>query len=125
MDINHDCGSKLEKSDELETFERVKRHVPCQSRVAYKRLLSSSFRQNEKKHYEVTNHCRSLFVPGLDCSDTEERFRVTADLVVTIHQYNQYNSVERHIDRDGGIVVWAEISLGGHTDNGGMWHNGM
>ncbi|GFV43119.1 transposable element Tcb2 transposase [Trichonephila clavipes] len=29
---------------------------------------------------------------------------------------NQSNTVERHSYRGGGILVWAGISLGGHTD---------
>ncbi|GFX72794.1 transposable element Tcb2 transposase [Trichonephila clavipes] len=31
-------------------------------------------------------------------------------------RYHQSNTVERHIYRGGGILVWAGISLGGHTD---------
>lgn len=31
-------------------------------------------------------------------------------------RYNQSNIVERHSYRGGGIMVWAGISLGGHTD---------
>ncbi|GFW22191.1 transposable element Tc3 transposase [Trichonephila clavipes] len=31
-------------------------------------------------------------------------------------RYHQSNTFERHSYRGGGILVWAEISLGGHTD---------
>ncbi|GBO29396.1 Transposable element Tcb2 transposase [Araneus ventricosus] len=31
-------------------------------------------------------------------------------------RYHQSNSLERHSYRGGGIMVWAGISLGGHTD---------
>ncbi|GFT89222.1 transposable element Tc3 transposase [Trichonephila clavipes] len=31
-------------------------------------------------------------------------------------RYHQSNTVERHSYRGGGILVWAGISLGGHTD---------
>ncbi|XP_054713698.1 zinc finger protein 836-like [Uloborus diversus] len=31
-------------------------------------------------------------------------------------RYHQSNTVERHSYRDGGIMIWAGISLGGHTD---------
>ncbi|GFT40640.1 transposable element Tcb2 transposase [Trichonephila clavipes] len=31
-------------------------------------------------------------------------------------RYHQSNTVERHICRGGGIMVWTGISLGGHTD---------
>ncbi|GFT57554.1 transposable element Tcb2 transposase [Trichonephila clavipes] len=30
-------------------------------------------------------------------------------------RYNQSNNVERHNYRGGGIMVWAEISFGGHN----------
>ncbi|GFT14432.1 transposable element Tcb2 transposase [Trichonephila clavipes] len=30
--------------------------------------------------------------------------------------YHQSNTVERHSYRGGGIMIWAGISLGGHTD---------
>ncbi|GBM46836.1 hypothetical protein AVEN_112185-1 [Araneus ventricosus] len=31
-------------------------------------------------------------------------------------RYHQSNTLERHDYRGGGIMVWAGISLGGHTD---------
>ncbi|GFW98892.1 transposable element Tcb2 transposase [Trichonephila clavipes] len=31
-------------------------------------------------------------------------------------RYHQSNRVERHSYRGGGIMVWAGISVGGHTD---------
>ncbi|GFV44668.1 uncharacterized protein TNCV_212221 [Trichonephila clavipes] len=38
-------------------------------------------------------------------------------------RYHQSNTVERHSYRGGGILVWAGISLGGHTDLH-MFHGG-
>ncbi|GFU01026.1 uncharacterized protein TNCV_1816461 [Trichonephila clavipes] len=38
-------------------------------------------------------------------------------------RYHQSNTVERHSYRGGGILVWALISLGGHTDLH-MFHGG-
>ncbi|GFU45360.1 transposable element Tcb2 transposase [Trichonephila clavipes] len=38
-------------------------------------------------------------------------------------RYHQSNTVERHIYRGGGILVWAGISLGGHT-NLHVFHGG-
>ncbi|GFV50363.1 uncharacterized protein TNCV_2649301 [Trichonephila clavipes] len=31
-------------------------------------------------------------------------------------RYHQYNTVEKHSYRSGGIKVWTEVSLGGYTD---------
>ncbi|GBL74568.1 hypothetical protein AVEN_235482-1 [Araneus ventricosus] len=44
---------------------------------------------------------------------TGERFRASADQRT---RYHQSNTLERHSYRGGGIMVWAGISLGGHTD---------
>ncbi|GFY28694.1 hypothetical protein TNCV_3440611 [Trichonephila clavipes] len=48
----------------------------------------------------------------------KERFRVSVDLGEGEQptRYNQTNNVERHNYRGGEIMVWAETSLGGHTD---------
>ncbi|GFY18689.1 transposable element Tcb2 transposase [Trichonephila clavipes] len=52
----------------------------------------------------------------------ESRFTMESDsgrLLIWREQrtrYHQSNTVERHSDRGGGILVWAGISLGGHTD---------
>ncbi|GFX02238.1 uncharacterized protein TNCV_138141 [Trichonephila clavipes] len=45
-----------------------------------------------------------------------ERFRTFAHLGERSTIYHQPNTVERHSYRGGGIMVWAGISLGGHTD---------
>ncbi|GFY31400.1 transposable element Tcb2 transposase [Trichonephila clavipes] len=39
-------------------------------------------------------------------------------------RYHQSNTVERHSYRGGGILVWAGISLGGHTDFLHVFHGG-
>ncbi|GFW45610.1 transposable element Tcb2 transposase [Trichonephila clavipes] len=52
----------------------------------------------------------------------ESRFTMESDsgrLLIWREQrtrYHQSNTVERHSFRGGGILVWAGISLGGHTD---------
>ncbi|GBN56057.1 hypothetical protein AVEN_24036-1 [Araneus ventricosus] len=52
----------------------------------------------------------------------ESRFTLESDsgrLLIWREQrtrYNQSNTLERHSYRGGGIMVWAGISLGGHTD---------
>ncbi|GFW28839.1 transposable element Tc3 transposase [Trichonephila clavipes] len=52
----------------------------------------------------------------------ESRFTMESDsgrLLIWREQrtrYHQSNTVERHSYRGGGILVWAGISLGGHTD---------
>ncbi|GFY27490.1 transposable element Tcb2 transposase [Trichonephila clavipes] len=52
----------------------------------------------------------------------ESRFTMESDsgrLLIWREQrtrYHQSNAVERHSYRGGGILVWAGISLGGHTD---------
>ncbi|GFY00172.1 transposable element Tcb2 transposase [Trichonephila clavipes] len=52
----------------------------------------------------------------------ESRFTMESDsgrLLIWREQrtrYHQSNTVERHSYRGGGILVWAVISLGGHTD---------
>ncbi|GFT16727.1 transposable element Tcb2 transposase [Trichonephila clavipes] len=59
---------------------------------------------------------------GLLCCSDESRFTMESDsgrLLIWREQrtrYHQSNTVERHSYRGGGILVWAGISLGGHTD---------
>ncbi|GFU51185.1 transposable element Tcb2 transposase [Trichonephila clavipes] len=59
----------------------------------------------------------------------ESRFTMESDsgrLLIWREQrtrYHQSNTVERHSYRGGGILVWAGISLGGHTDLH-MFHGG-
>ncbi|GFT56807.1 transposable element Tcb2 transposase [Trichonephila clavipes] len=80
-----------------------------------RRPFSSSFGTKEKNHYCAAARCRpltsirkkNLRYYGAKSSSQcrEQRTR-----------YHQSNTVERHIYRGGGILVWAGISLGGHTD---------
>ncbi|GFV39964.1 transposable element Tc3 transposase [Trichonephila clavipes] len=48
----------------------------------------------------------------------EESPQLRCKIVFTMQRtrYHQSNTVERHSYRGGGILVWAGISLGGHTD---------
>ncbi|GFU25813.1 hypothetical protein TNCV_5103731 [Trichonephila clavipes] len=48
--------------------------------------------------------------------NTEERFRVSDELEGTTHRIRPIHLSLRHNYRRGGIMVWAEISLGDHTD---------
>ncbi|GFX20982.1 transposable element Tc3 transposase [Trichonephila clavipes] len=65
---------------------------------------------------------------GLSQADAARRLNVSRSVVqrlwdqyqsevsVSRRPYHQSNTVERHSYRGGGILVWAGISLGGHTD---------
>ncbi|GFU22951.1 transposable element Tcb2 transposase [Trichonephila clavipes] len=53
------------------------------------------------------------------CAVPDLQWRVilgVCDLEEQRTRYHQSNTVERHSYRGGGILVWAGISLGGHTD---------
>ncbi|GFU76446.1 uncharacterized protein TNCV_4067441 [Trichonephila clavipes] len=86
--------------------------------------FSSSFGTKEKNHYCAAARCRplsSIRKKNLRYYD-ESRFTMESDsgrLLIWREQrtrYHQSNTVERHSYRGGGILVWAGISLGGHTD---------
>ncbi|GFU39109.1 transposable element Tc3 transposase [Trichonephila clavipes] len=91
--------------------------------------FSSSFGTKEKKHYCAAARCRplssirkkNLLYYGAK-SSSQCRFTMESDsgrLLIWGEQrtrYHQSNTVERHSYRGGGILVWAGISLGGHTD---------
>ncbi|GFU67076.1 transposable element Tcb2 transposase [Trichonephila clavipes] len=53
-------------------------------------------------------------------STDESKFTLESDsgrlLIWRSSKYHQSNTIERHSYRGGGIMVWAGISLGGHTD---------
>ncbi|GFV02088.1 transposable element Tcb2 transposase [Trichonephila clavipes] len=83
-------------------------------------LLCRSSLQTTFKHQEEES-------PLLRCENRlhnadESRFTMESDsgrLLIWREQrtrYHQSNTVERHSYRGGGILVWAGISLGGHTD---------
>ncbi|GFS51280.1 transposable element Tc3 transposase [Trichonephila clavipes] len=92
-------------------------------------LFSSSFGTKEKNHYCAAARCRplssirkkNLRYYGAK-SSSQCRFTMESDsgrLLIWREQrtrYHQSNTVERHSYRGGGILVWAGISLGGHTD---------
>ncbi|GFV37634.1 transposable element Tc3 transposase [Trichonephila clavipes] len=89
----------------------------------------SSFGLKEKNHYCAAARCRplssirkkNLRYYGAK-SSSQCRFTMESDsgrLLIWREQrirYHQSNTVERHSYRGGGILVWAGISLGGHTD---------
>ncbi|GFV17349.1 transposable element Tcb2 transposase [Trichonephila clavipes] len=58
--------------------------------------------------------------PSTDDSEgtayAEQENMASTDLEEQRTRYHQYNTVERHSYRGDGILVWAGISLGGHTD---------
>ncbi|GFY28929.1 transposable element Tcb2 transposase [Trichonephila clavipes] len=59
-------------------------------------------------------------VPSTDDSEgtayAGQENMASTDLEEQRTRYHQSNTVERHSYRGGGILVWAGISLGGHTD---------
>ncbi|GFW75125.1 transposable element Tcb2 transposase [Trichonephila clavipes] len=81
-------------------------------------LLCRSSLQTTFKHQEEESPlllCEIVFT-------MQSRFTMESDsgrLLIWREQrtrYHQSNTVERHSYRGGGILVWAGISLGGHTD---------
>ncbi|GFV67152.1 transposable element Tcb2 transposase [Trichonephila clavipes] len=86
---------------------------PTASYNTCRRPFSSSFGTKEKNHYCAAARCRPL------SSIRKKNLRYYgAEIVFTMQRtkYHQSNTVERHSYRGGGILVWAGISLGGHTD---------
>ncbi|GFW76508.1 uncharacterized protein TNCV_1582871 [Trichonephila clavipes] len=84
-------------------------------------LQKSSFGTKEKNHYCAAARCRplsSIRKKNLRYygAKSSSQCRASTDLEGTAHRYHQSNTVERHSYRGGGILVWAGISLGGHTD---------
>ncbi|GFV66749.1 transposable element Tcb2 transposase [Trichonephila clavipes] len=57
---------------------------------------------------------RNTTVPQLVADHLQSSGRKIS--ATTRTRYHQSNTVERHSYRGGGILVWAGISLGGHTD---------
>ncbi|GFV65705.1 transposable element Tcb2 transposase [Trichonephila clavipes] len=61
--------------------------------------------------------CRSSLQTTFKHQEEESPLlRASTDLEEQRTRYHQSNTVERHSYRGGGILVWAGISLGGHTD---------
>ncbi|GFT10370.1 transposable element Tc3 transposase [Trichonephila clavipes] len=83
--------------------------------------FSSSFGTKEKNHYCAAARCRPL-------SSIRKKnlplLRASTDLEEQRTRYHQSNTVERHSYRGGGILVWAGISLGGHTTDLHVFHGG-
>ncbi|GFX71994.1 transposable element Tcb2 transposase [Trichonephila clavipes] len=121
-----------------------RRHVPGRPRAttpAEDRFLALSARRREPllcrsslqttfKHQEEESpllRCEIVFTMqvstmGFCAVHRRVRFTMESDsgrLLIWREQrtrYHQSNTVERHSYRGGGILVWAGISLGGHTD---------
>ncbi|GFX45087.1 transposable element Tcb2 transposase [Trichonephila clavipes] len=86
-----------------------------------RRPFSSSFGTKEKNHYCAAARCRplsSIRKKNLRYygAKSSSQCRASTDLEEQRTRYHQSNTVERHSYRGGGILVWAGISLGGHTD---------
>ncbi|GFY30130.1 transposable element Tc3 transposase [Trichonephila clavipes] len=70
----------------------------------------------------VRNRLHNAATMGFCAVHRRVRFTMESDsgrLLIWREQrtrYHQSNTVERHSYRGGGILVWAGISLGGHTD---------
>ncbi|GFT31848.1 transposable element Tcb2 transposase [Trichonephila clavipes] len=91
-------------------------------------LLCRSSLQTTFKHQEEESpllRCEIVFTMQICMQEDqlyESRFTMESDsgrLLIWREQrtrYHQSNTVERHSYRGGGILVWAGISLGGHTD---------
>ncbi|GFV80915.1 transposable element Tcb2 transposase [Trichonephila clavipes] len=92
-------------------------------------LLCRSSLQTTFKHQEEESpllRCEIVFTMQQQWASVlftdESRFTMESDsgrLLIWREQrtrYHQSNTVERHSYRGGGILVWAGISLGGHTD---------
>ncbi|GFV07402.1 transposable element Tcb2 transposase [Trichonephila clavipes] len=92
--------------DQYQSEESVSRR-PVPGRTSYntcRRPFSSSFGTKEEPLL-----CRSSLQTTFKHQEEESP-------ATTRTRYHQSNTVERHSYRDGGILVWAGISLGGHTD---------
>ncbi|GFV57427.1 transposable element Tc3 transposase [Trichonephila clavipes] len=118
--------------DQYQSEDSVSRRpVPGRQRAATPaedRFLAF-FGTKEKNHYCAAARSRPL--PSIRKKDlryygakssSQCRFKMESDsgrLLIWREQrtrYHQSNTVERHSYRGGGILVWAGISLGGHTD---------
>ncbi|GFU48077.1 uncharacterized protein TNCV_4020521 [Trichonephila clavipes] len=89
------------------------RPVPGRPRATntFRRPFSSSFPgTKEKNHFCAAARCRPL------SSIRKKNLRYYGAKSSSQCRYHQSNTVERHSYRGGGILVWAGISLGGHTD---------
>ncbi|GFV50357.1 transposable element Tcb2 transposase [Trichonephila clavipes] len=90
----------------------LRRPVPGRPRAttpAEDRFLALSARRR-KNHYCAAARCSPL------SSIRKKNLRYYGAKSSSQCRYHQSNTVERHSYRGGGILVWAGISLGGHTD---------
>ncbi|GFX90207.1 transposable element Tcb2 transposase [Trichonephila clavipes] len=101
-----------------------RRHVPSRPRAATPTRdcfisLSARKRRRISVPQLVADHS---VASGRRISTNESRITLESDSERLIFwrerstRYHQSNTVERHSYRGGGIMVWAGISLSGHTD---------
>ncbi|GFS91958.1 transposable element Tcb2 transposase [Trichonephila clavipes] len=131
LDVNVSRSVVQRLWDQYQSEDSVSRRPVLGRRAttpAEDRFLALSARR-EKNHYCAAARCRPL--SGRRISATTVRNRLhNADLQWRVIQgveeqrtrYHQSNTVERHSYRGGGILVWAGISLGGHTPD--VFHGG-
>ncbi|GFY16541.1 transposable element Tcb2 transposase [Trichonephila clavipes] len=94
---------------------------PITSYNTCRRPFSSSFGTKEKNHYCAAARLQTTFKHQEKNlryygAKSSSQCRASTDLEEQRTRYHQSNTVERHSYRGGGILVWAGISLGGHTD---------
>ncbi|GFT80418.1 transposable element Tcb2 transposase [Trichonephila clavipes] len=110
--------------DHSRGFLWKRRHVPCRPREttpAGGRIIDISAQRRRRISVPqlVADHS---VASGKRISANEIRFILESDsgrLLIwreRSSRYHQSNTVERHSHRGGGIMVWARISLVGHTD---------
>ncbi|GFX50680.1 transposable element Tc3 transposase [Trichonephila clavipes] len=106
--------------DQYQSEDSVSRR-PVPGRPRATTPFYSSFGTKEKNHYCAAARCRplsSIRKKNLRYygAKSSSQCRASTDLEEQRTRYHQSNTVERHSYRGGGILVWAGISLGGHTD---------
>ncbi|GFU66409.1 uncharacterized protein TNCV_4178551 [Trichonephila clavipes] len=103
--------------DQYQSEDSVSRRpVPGRPRATTpaKRPFSSSFGTKEKNHYCAAARCRPL--SSIRKKNLRYYGAKSSSQCSALDTINPPNTVKRHSYRGGGILVWAGISLGGHTD---------
>ncbi|GFY00329.1 transposable element Tc3 transposase [Trichonephila clavipes] len=111
----------LSQADAARRLNKTISGRPRATTPAEDRFLALSARIGEKNHYCAAARCRplsSIRKKNLRYygAKSSSQCRASTDLREQRTRYHQSNTVERHSYRGGGILVWAGISLGGHTD---------
>ncbi|GFV07978.1 transposable element Tcb2 transposase [Trichonephila clavipes] len=103
---------------------RPRATTPAEDRflaLSARRKRTTTVPQLVADHFQASGRRISATTASVLFTD-ESRFTMESDsgrLLIWREQrtrYHQSNTVERHSYRGGGILVWAGISLGGHTD---------